>query len=256
MPALGQPEPRRGQRAKHGQPGQPGQVKHFFELARPDQPDQQHQPRQRQADQALGQNAQRAGRKAPARQGGVRPLAMHESQGKAPDGHADPGGHQHVVVHILAGQQERQAGAEHPDRAPGNGFARKPANAQVHGQQHQPGMQRRHQAHHPDMHAKRGHGSGLQPVQQRRLVKKRNAVQARNQPVTAVQHPAANLAVAALVGHGQGPPGRQHGQQQEKCGHGEPGFALFDHAGKFICTPRQTWVLARASACVKVSLAR
>ena len=85
--------------------------------------------------------------------------------------------------------------------------------AQVQRGQHQPGVQRRHQAQGQFIDAKSRHADRLKPIQVGRFVKKGNAVEPWGQPVTADQHPAANFAITPLVGHGNR---SQRGQQQQR----------------------------------------
>jgi hypothetical protein len=97
---------------------------------------------------------------------------------------------------------------------------------------HQPGMQRGHQAQGQFVDAEGGQADRLQPVQIGRFVEKWNAIEARGQPVAANQHPAANFAVAALIGHRQGAQTGQKDQQQPERCQRQPGFlALGQSAG-------------------------
>ena len=225
--SLRQRKPGHHNRGKQRQPAKPRQVQHLFELARPQQPDQQHQARQSKANQPLAEHAQATGHKAPACQPGVRPVAGHEGKPKAPDGHANPGGHQHVVVDVLAADQQRKAGAQHGRSAARNLLCGKGAGCQVEGCQHQARVQRRHQAQRPGVDAKACQRHRLQPVKQGWLVEERNAIEPGRQPVAALQHPAPDLAIAPLIGHRQGPQRGQHQQQRPQQDQHQPGLLAF-----------------------------
>ena len=138
---------------------------------------------------------------------------VHERTGKAPNGHANPAGHHHVVVDVLPGNQKSQAAAQHPNGATRHVNAgKKPCAIQQH-RPHEQGVQRDHQASSPRRRAKNMKADGLQPIQQRRFVEKRNAIDARRQPVTADPHPSADFGVAPFVWNGQRTKHRQDQQQ-------------------------------------------
>ena len=231
---LGQHKPRHHDGSKQRQPGEPRQVQDFFELARPQQPDKQHQPRQRKTDHALAQHGQGAGHKAQPCQARVRPVACHERKPKAPDRHANPRGHHHVVVDVLAADQHREAGAQHDHSAPCNLLSGHRAGRQVQCYQHHARVQRRHQPQGPCADTQRSQRQGLQPVQQGRLVEERNAVEPGRQPVAALQHPAADLAIAPLIGHGQGPHCGQQQQQSPQQGQRQPRLLSLAWVTQFI----------------------
>ena len=160
----------------------------------------------------------------------MRPFIQHERQTETPQRHADPRGHDHVVVHILPANQERQAAAQHPDRRMRMLCCGNAANGQVAHHQHHRRVGHHHEPHAPARDAKDPERRSLQPVQKRWLVEKRNAIDPRNQPVARHQHPAAYFAISALVGNRQRPQRRQHKQHgNQKC-HGKPVFAMFIHA--------------------------
>jgi hypothetical protein len=219
---LGNHKPGQGDHGKQGQSADPRQVQNFFQLPRPDQPDQYHQTRQRNADQPLAQHAKSAGHKTEPGQHGLRFRAGHEGKGKAPDRHTDPARYQHVVVDVLATKQKAQTGTEHQDRAACHLLGADAAGRQIQRHQHQAHMQRRHQAQRQFIDAKGRQRDRFEPMQIGRLVKKRNAVQARRQPVAADQHPAANFSVASFIRNGQGPQASQQQQAEPERGQREP----------------------------------
>ena len=85
-------------------------------------------------------------------------------------------------------------------------------------------MKRRHQPHRPGVAAEDSQRHRLQPVQQRRLVKKRDAVRAGRQPIAALEHPATDFAVTTFIGNCQRPQCRQHQQHCPQTGHDQPRF--------------------------------
>ena len=144
--ALDQHKPGQCQHGKQPQPGQPGQVPQLAQLARGGQPQQQHQAWQCHPDQALAQDPERTGDKTPPRQPRRWPVPRQKGKGKAPDRHADPAGHQHVVVDILPPHQKAQAAAQHQGCPARQALTANRARRQVKRHQHQPHMQGRHHA--------------------------------------------------------------------------------------------------------------
>ena len=226
-----QREPRPGDRQEQGRARHPGQARHLPPAPRDADPDEQHGARQHHPDQPLGQQAQRAGHETRPRPAGVRRVSVfcvggggrhQKGQGKAPDGRGDPRGHQHVVVDVLAAQQKRRAGGQHPGGGSGQPFARQAPRGRVQPAQHEARRQCRHQAPRPSRWAQQRHGGRLQPVQQRGLVEEGQPVQARHQPVARQEHPAADLAVAPLVRQRQRANGGQQDQPQPARKQGLP----------------------------------
>ena len=196
----------------------------LLESTRPQQPQKNHQPRQHKTNQALAEHAQGASHKAPAGQDRIGSVMAQKSQPETPDGHADPGGDQHVVIDVLTANQKSQAGAQHDGGTAGHGLAGDSPRAQVQGDQHQGRMQRRHQPQRPGVAAEDSQRHRLQPVQQRRLVKKRDAVRAGRQPVATLKHPATDFAVTTFIGNRERPQGRQHQQDDTQACHDPPGI--------------------------------
>jgi len=218
---LRQCKPRQRDQAKKGQPTEPRQSQNLAPLARPADPQQQHQTRQRQANQALAQNAQATRHEPGARPTHMGPLARRERPAKTQNGQADPASHQHVMVDILPPHQKCQAAAQHQRRAACQCFSGPLPGHGVQADQHQGGMQHGHQTNGPNLRAQQAHTQRLQPVQQRGLVKKRNAIQSRHHPVPADPHPATDLAIAPFIGNGHRAQAGQH-QHQQQPGQAQP----------------------------------
>ena len=255
---LRQHKPRQGDHGKQRQAAGPGQAQHLGQLARPQQPHQQYQAGQGQANQPFGKHAQRARHKAQARQCGMGTRAMQKGQREGPDGHAYPGGHQHVVVDVLPCRQKRQTGAQHQRRAPGHGGRAHLLRRQINGHHHQPRVQGRHQPRRPGAHAKDRKGQRLHPVQQGWFVEEGNAVEPRRQPVARDQHPAADFGIAPFVGNGQRAQRCQHQQQRPQRAHHQPGFFVLGHTESAVNNrwPRARRTPASASACANAALAK
>ncbi len=230
-------EPGQRHPKKDHQPTHPRQAPDPTPLARPAHPRQHHQRRQRHADQPLGQHAQRAGQKSHTSPAGVRrlPIGKRKRARKRPDRHADPGRHTHVVVDVGRADQHCPAGTEHERRAPGHRGAQQLAHHDEAEPHHQQAQQHARQAHHPGMNAEHRHAGRLQPVREWRLVKERQAVQARDQPVARHQHPAADVGVAPLVRDRQRAGRRQRQQQDRERAEPQPGTARVQRAPRAAC---------------------
>ena len=225
---LHQGKPRQGQCRKKQQSERVQQPQQVTPPTLRQQPGRDHQGRQHKADQTLGQHrggGQGPGRKHPAPTARAVVHRTREGQHRG----RDQAAHQHVEVGILTADEEEGAGGQHQHRGPRRRRAVPAPHRHEQRRAHHPSADKRRKASAELVHADRRHGQHVQPVQQRRLVKKRQAVEERHQTVAAVapQHVARHVGVAAFVGQQQGAQahgGHQpQGQEQQDGSGASPG---------------------------------
>ena len=161
---------------KQQQATHPRQGQNFSPLPGVSNPNKEHQTGQQQTNQSFAQNAQCTRHKPPTRPACVHACVVHEGTRETPNSHTHPRRHHHVVVHVLATHEKRQAATKHPCSTLCHLRTSDVVRTHPHQPQHQTRMHSHHQARSPRRSAQHAHHSGFQPIQQRRFVKERNAV--------------------------------------------------------------------------------
>ncbi|OIQ63874.1 hypothetical protein GALL_545820 [mine drainage metagenome] len=215
-------EPRRADQHEHGQTRHRKEPPHHAPPLHHGQPRKNHQPRNHDADQALGQHAQRR-RRIGADQCRAIGQALFRAQGgvrQQQDRGGDQAGDEHVQIRELPAEVEqrlhqqgdqREAGGAQPGPAPREQIQRKRADQRA-GNRGRPRGKL--------VQAEYRHRTRREPIEQRRLVKERQAVQRRREPVVRDDHLPRDPDIAAFVGQQQrAHPGRRGQPDQNQTGH-------------------------------------
>ena len=217
---IHQHEPGQAHGQQQEQAGQRQQAPQSDPVALPDQPHKQYSSRQHDADQPLGEQAERSkqiGQQDPGLPRQARFCLQHGMRG-GKNGAADQSGNQHVQVGILRASEQKGHGGQHGQGPAGLAQTGMPQQKEVHAHAHQPGAQYRGHARHPGIGAEQLERSGVDPVEQRRLVEEGQAIEQRHGPVAADGHFQGNAGVTPFVRHGQRAPGggaQQPGREQQ-----------------------------------------
>jgi hypothetical protein len=213
--ALHRHEPRHRDRGEERKRRPPQEPQDRSRLPADDEPDQQDKAGKDEADEPLGENAERSA--GPGEQDrvlrGLVATARDRRVGAEHDGEGDACRHQDVEVGVLRRAEEERHGDEHqhgrvrqgrPDPAPEDDMeAQDREQGGAHGRQPR---RRQGAAQGPDR-------QGGEPVEQRRLVEERQAVLGRHDPVARARHLPGDADVSAFV--------RQH-QRVQADGKAQP----------------------------------
>jgi hypothetical protein len=127
---------------------------------------------------------------------------MFHSAGHCQDGGCDQSGHQHVMVGVLRTDKEKRAGGQDTQRPNGDALSMPAAQCQIECRTHQPRADERTHSCGEGHHAEDLHRGQIDPIEERRLVEKRQAVESRHHGI-ALQHFEGHAGVASFVGQQQ-----------------------------------------------------
>ena len=219
-----QHEPGRGDGQHQHRTGQRQQPRHQAPALAQHQPGQHDEPGQHEADQALGQQAQPG--QAPGQQQvpprGQAGFQPQRGIGQRQRTGGDAAGHQHVEVGELPAHVPQRLHQQHHQRGDGRPPALPAAGEEEQRHRSQRGAQHRGRARRPGARAQQRHGARSHPIEQRRLVEERHAVERGREPVARAHHFPGHAHVAALV--------RQH-QRPAPCGGHQPCEGEHRHQG-------------------------